>query len=137
MRKWCKKCLTTNCYQGKYEAEKPSGLPEKFPSASNNNQINLNEIDENKIPGSYITESATSYTAILDDSTMEFRIVQTEAPEVVQYSSSHAGLIIGILLTIISLLIGAILYVVYQVKFSIKSKLTEEILLLLIDCKSS
>ena len=129
--------MTTNCYQGKYEAEKPSGLPEKFPSASNNNQIKLNEIDENKIPGSSITESATSYTAILDDSTMEFRRVQTEAPEVVQYSSSHAGLIIGILLTIISLLIGAILYVVYQVRFSMKSKLTEEILLLLIDKKSS
>lgn len=116
--------MTINLYQGKYEAEKPSGSPEKFPSASNNNQINLNEIDEIKIPGPYITESATSYTAVLDDSTMEFRRVQTEAPEVVQYSSSHAGLIIGILLTIISLLIGAILYVVYQVSLSMKSKFT-------------
>ena len=62
-----------------------------------------------------MTESATSYTASLDASTLVFSSVQTEAPEVTQYSSSHAGLIIGILLTIISLLIGAIIYVVFQV----------------------
>ena len=86
-----------------------------FPSASNNNQISLNEKKEKKIPGLSMTESVTSYTASLDESTLVFSSVQTEAPEVTQYSSSHAGLIIGILLTIISLLIVAILYVVFQV----------------------
>ena len=85
-----------------------------FPSASNNNQISLNEKKEKKIPGLSMTESVTSYTASLGESTLVFSSVQTEAPEVTQYSS-HAGLIIGILLTIISLLIVAILYVVFQV----------------------
>ena len=62
-----------------------------------------------------MTESVTSYTASLDESTLVFSSVQTEAPEVTQYSSHAPGLIIGILLTIISLLIVAILYVVFQV----------------------
>ena len=48
-----------------------------------------------------------------ETSTVQFSAVQTETPQ--QDSSSHAGLIIGILLTIISFLVGAILYVVYQV----------------------
>ena len=47
--------------------------------------------------------------------TVLYRPVQTETPEP-DYGSSHAGLVIGILLTVISLLIGAILYVVYQVR---------------------
>ena len=70
-----------------------------------------------------MTESATSYTASLDASTLVFSSVQTEAPEVTQYSSSHAGLIIGILLTIISLLIGAIIYVVFQVSNAMLSSI--------------
>ena len=115
--------LIFDLFQGKYEAEKAPGSPEKFPSASNNNnQINLNEMDKMKIPDTSVTESATFFTASLDESTVEFRRVHTEAPEVIQYSSSHAGLIIGILLTIISLLIGAILYVVYQVSNLLTSK---------------
>ena len=48
--------------------------------------------------------------------TVLYRPVQTETPEP-SYGSSHAGLVIGILLTVISLLIGAILYVVYQVRY--------------------
>ena len=50
-----------------------------------------------------------------ETSTVLYRPVQTETPEP-SYGSSHAGLVIGILLTVISLLIGAILYVVYQVR---------------------
>ena len=61
----------------------------------------------------------TSETAEMEErreetSTVLYRPVQTETPEP-SYGSSHAGLVIGILLTVISLLIGAILYVVYQV----------------------
>ena len=61
-----------------------------------------------------MTESAASSMATPEVSTVQYSEVQTEAPAS-QYGSSHAGLIIGILLTIISLLLGAILYVVYQV----------------------
>ena len=52
-----------------------------------------------------------------ETSTVLYRPVQTETPEP-SYGSSHAGLVIGILLTVISLLIGAILYVVYQVRYT-------------------
>ena len=52
-----------------------------------------------------------------ETSTVLYFPVQTETPEP-SYGSSHAGLVIGILLTVISLLIGAILYVVYQVRLS-------------------
>ena len=48
-------------------------------------------------------------------STILYSAVQTETPTQ-EYGSSNAGLVIGILLTIISFLIGAILYVVYQVR---------------------
>merc|ERR1719219_192587 len=50
-----------------------------------------------------------------ETSTVLYRPVQTETPDQ-SYGSSHAGLVIGILLTVISLLIGAILYVVYQAR---------------------
>ena len=49
-----------------------------------------------------------------EETTILYSPVQTETPDP-SYGSSHAGLIIGILLTVISFLIGAILYVVYQV----------------------
>ena len=67
-----------------------------------------------------VTESSlTSETAgdarTEETTTVLYRPVQTETPEP-SYGSSHAGLVIGILLTVISLLIGAILYVVYQVR---------------------
>ena len=60
------------------------------------------------------TEETSSVTVSEDPSTVQYSPVQTETPEP-SYGSSHAGLVIGILLTVISLLIGAILYVVYQV----------------------
>ena len=70
-----------------------------------------------------VTESdlLTSETGVEErteeTSTVLYFPVQTETPEP-SYGSSHAGLVIGILLTVISLLIGAILYVVYQVRNS-------------------
>ena len=62
-----------------------------------------------------VTEEVTSPVTVSEEpSTVLYNPVQTETPEP-SYGSSHAGLVIGILLTVISLLIGAILYVVYQV----------------------
>ena len=63
-----------------------------------------------------VTEEVTSPVTVSEEpSTVLYNPVQTETPEP-SYGSSHAGLVIGILLTVISLLIGAILYVVYQVR---------------------
>ena len=61
-----------------------------------------------------IDDTGDQVTSTEKTSTVQYSAVQTEAPHE-SYGSSHAGLIIGILLTIISLLIGAIVYVVYQV----------------------
>lgn len=62
-----------------------------------------------------IYEDLTTEYYTESPSTVLFSAVQTETPAQ-NYGSSSAGLVIGILLTIISFLIGAILYVVYQVR---------------------
>ena len=62
-----------------------------------------------------IYEDMTTEYNTESPSTILYSAVQTETPAQ-NYGSSSAGLIIGILLTIISFLVGAILYVVYQVR---------------------
>ena len=66
-------------------------------------------------PGLLTSETGGEARTEETTTTVLYRPVQTETPEP-DYGSSHAGLVIGILLTVISLLIGAILYVVYQVR---------------------
>ena len=67
-------------------------------------------------------EVTSPVTVSEEESTVLTGPVQTETPEP-SYGSSHAGLVIGILLTVISFLIGAILYVVYQVTETRERKL--------------
>ena len=86
--------------EGDFLGEKLSGKKDPVSPAVTESSLLTSETGE---------EERTEET-----STVLYRPVQTETPEP-SYGSSHAGLVIGILLTVISLLIGAILYVVYQV----------------------
>ena len=99
---------------GKYEEEKTPIIPEeKFLDLDLALDRKLDKINAPEIE--LETRASTRHVFTTEPpSTVEYSAVQTEAPHQ-SYGSSHAGLIIGILLTIISLLIGAILYVVYQV----------------------
>ena len=106
--------LQNKILKGKYEEEKTPIIPEeKFLDLDLALDRKLDKINAPEIE--LETRASTRHVFTTEPpSTVEYSAVQTEAPHQ-SYGSSHAGLIIGILLTIISLLIGAILYVVYQV----------------------
>ena len=106
--------LQNKILTGKYEEKKTPIIPdEKFLDIDLDLDQKLDVINAPEIE--LETRASTRHVFTTEPpSTVEYSAVQTEAPRQ-SYGSSHAGLIIGILLTIISLLIGAILYVVYQV----------------------
>ena len=96
--------MTQTVIEGDFLGEKLSRKKDSTSLAATESSLSLTS----EAAGEAVTEAETSTTVL-------YRPVQTETPEP-SYGSSHAGLVIGILLTVISLLIGAILYVVYQVR---------------------
>ena len=95
--------LDSDLIEGDFLGEKLSGKKDSVSPVVTESNLLTSETE-----GEARTEETST--------TVLYRPVQTETPEP-SYGSSHAGLVIGILLTVISLLIGAILYVVYQVRY--------------------
>ena len=122
--------FTLFTFSGKYDEEKPSPSVIEAPVDSDDQLgpvVDLGSLDPGRTEAASISVSPSTveYSAVQTQVLHNglfiiyfsyiFPIFQEPPPEPEDYESSHAGLVIGILLTIISLLVGAILYVVYQV----------------------
>ena len=124
--------FTLFTFSGKYDEEKPSPSVIEAPVDNDDDDqlgpvVDLGSLDPGHTEAASISVSPSTveYSAVQTQVLHNglfiiyfsyiFPILQEPPPEPGDYESSHAGLVIGILLTIISLLVGAILYVVYQV----------------------